>query len=233
MNSSVGDLRRPGRVDRRRAARQDDRLRVLRQHLRDRHRVRDDLGVDPGLADPAGDELGVLRAEVDDEDQVVFGAQAQDLSGLRTDGQSIGRRFSRRTRVTPPGHRRCSGRDPDSSFPPRPGLESKQLRGLSRARSPSLPTGPWVISGPAGPRRYCREGGFRARNRAAGSNRRERGGVRRRRRSGAAAPPARSGARRGGPAAPGRPARRPTRAAAAGPPRPCWARTTSPAPPGR
>jgi hypothetical protein len=30
--------------------------------------VRHDLGVDVSLADPAGDELRVLRAEVDDED---------------------------------------------------------------------------------------------------------------------------------------------------------------------
>jgi hypothetical protein len=29
--------------------------------------VRDDLAVDPGLADPPGDELGVLRPVVDDE----------------------------------------------------------------------------------------------------------------------------------------------------------------------
>ena len=41
----------------------------LAQHLRDRHRVRHDLGVDPGLAHPAGDQLGVLGAEVDDEDR--------------------------------------------------------------------------------------------------------------------------------------------------------------------
>jgi len=33
-------------------------------------RVRDDLAVDVGFADPPGDELGVLRAEVDDEDVV-------------------------------------------------------------------------------------------------------------------------------------------------------------------
>ena len=34
----------------------------------DRHRVRDDLAVDAGLADAPGDQLGVLRPEVDDED---------------------------------------------------------------------------------------------------------------------------------------------------------------------
>ena len=42
------------------------------QHLRHRHGVRDDLGVDARLADTSGDELGVLGAEVDDEDQVVL-----------------------------------------------------------------------------------------------------------------------------------------------------------------
>ena len=31
-----------------------------------------DLAVDVGLAHPAGDELGVLRAEVDDQDAVVM-----------------------------------------------------------------------------------------------------------------------------------------------------------------
>ena len=50
-----------------RPAGQDDRRRVLRQHLGHRHRVRHDLGVDPRLTDPPGDELGVLGAEVDNE----------------------------------------------------------------------------------------------------------------------------------------------------------------------
>ena len=39
------------------------------QHLRDRHGVRHDLGVDLGLPHPAGDQLGVLGAEVDDENR--------------------------------------------------------------------------------------------------------------------------------------------------------------------
>ena len=58
-------------VDRRRAAREDDRDGPPGQHLRHRHRVRDDLAVDARLADPPGDQLGVLRAEVDDEDRRV------------------------------------------------------------------------------------------------------------------------------------------------------------------
>ena len=45
---------------------------LLGQHLRDRHGVRHDLGVDAGLAHPSGDELGVLRPEVDHQDQVVL-----------------------------------------------------------------------------------------------------------------------------------------------------------------
>ena len=57
-------------VDRRRAAGQDDRLRLAGQDLRDRRRVRHDLGVDVRLAHPAGDQLGVLRPVVDDEDEV-------------------------------------------------------------------------------------------------------------------------------------------------------------------
>jgi hypothetical protein len=47
-------------VHARRAAGQDDRRRVAGEHLGHRHRVRHDLGVDPRLADPAGDQLGVL-----------------------------------------------------------------------------------------------------------------------------------------------------------------------------
>ncbi len=49
------------------AARQDDRRRIAGHHLGRRHAVRHDLGVHVELADPAGDELRVLSAEVDDE----------------------------------------------------------------------------------------------------------------------------------------------------------------------
>ncbi len=52
------------------AAGEDDRRRVLGEHLGDRHGARHDLAVDPGLADATGDELGVLRTEVDDQDGV-------------------------------------------------------------------------------------------------------------------------------------------------------------------
>ena len=62
------DLRGARRVDARRPAGQHDRRRLAGQHLLDRHVGRDDLGVDAGLADPPGDQLRVLGAEVDDED---------------------------------------------------------------------------------------------------------------------------------------------------------------------
>ena len=72
--------RRAVGVDRRGAAGQDDRLGPLGQHLRDRHRRRDDLGVDVALAHPAGDQLRVLRAEVDDENGVKATGHADRLS---------------------------------------------------------------------------------------------------------------------------------------------------------
>ncbi|GAA3088231.1 hypothetical protein GCM10020254_36090 [Streptomyces goshikiensis] len=53
-----------------RAAGEDDRLGVLGQHLGHGHGAGHDLAVDPCLADAAGDELGVLGAEVDDENRV-------------------------------------------------------------------------------------------------------------------------------------------------------------------
>ena len=52
-------------VDTGRAAGQHDGLRVLGLDLLDGRGVRDDLGVHPRLADPASDQLRVLRAEVD------------------------------------------------------------------------------------------------------------------------------------------------------------------------
>ncbi len=56
-------------IDRCRTAREHDRGRVLGQHLGRGHGVRDDLAIDVGLAHPAGDQLGVLRPEVDDKNR--------------------------------------------------------------------------------------------------------------------------------------------------------------------
>jgi hypothetical protein len=55
-------------VDRRRTAGEDDRRRILGEQLANWHRRRDDLAEAVGLAHAAGDELGVLRAEIDDDD---------------------------------------------------------------------------------------------------------------------------------------------------------------------
>ena len=65
------DARGPIRVDRGRASGKDDRGRFLGEHLADWHVVRDDFGVNVHLAHPAGNELGVLRPEVDHQNDVV------------------------------------------------------------------------------------------------------------------------------------------------------------------
>ena len=52
----------------RRAAGQDDGGGLLGEHVRHAHGVGDDLGVDVSLTHAACDQLGILRAEVDDED---------------------------------------------------------------------------------------------------------------------------------------------------------------------
>ena len=70
-------------VDRLRAAGQDQRGGPAGGDLGGGDAVRDDLGVDRQLAHPTGDELGVLGAEVDDEDGVLVAGG----------GRSIGRRL--------------------------------------------------------------------------------------------------------------------------------------------
>jgi len=60
-------LRRAVLVHRGGPAGEDHRRRTAPQKLLDRSVVADDLGVDVRLAHAAGDQLGVLRAEVDDE----------------------------------------------------------------------------------------------------------------------------------------------------------------------
>ncbi len=61
---------RPVDVDRGRPAGEDDPGGASLGELGGGDRVGHDLAVDVGLADPTGDELGVLGAEVDDEDGV-------------------------------------------------------------------------------------------------------------------------------------------------------------------
>ena len=67
-----------------RAAGQHDRRGFLGHDLLDGRGVRDDLGVHPRLAHPPGDQLRVLRAEVDDED-------GSGLLGLRHPNSLSGR----------------------------------------------------------------------------------------------------------------------------------------------
>lgn len=96
------------RVDRRGSAGEDDRGRVLGEHLLDRHGARHDLAVDPGLTDATGDELGVLRTEVDDQDGV-GGGGGRFWHGLPSGGEQKGvyGRFYRGPRG--PGARGVSG----------------------------------------------------------------------------------------------------------------------------
>jgi hypothetical protein len=62
---------RPLRLDRHRATGEDDALRPERLDVRQRQVRPVDLAVDPQLADPPGDQLGVLAPEVEDEDLLV------------------------------------------------------------------------------------------------------------------------------------------------------------------
>ena len=77
------ELRRPGLVDARRAAGEDDRGRLAGQHLGGRHGVRDDLGVHLRLAHATGDELGVLSPEIDDENGVMIGVHGSIVSARK------------------------------------------------------------------------------------------------------------------------------------------------------
>ena len=62
-------LRRIRGIDARGAAREDDSFRILRPDRRRRRMVRHDFAVDPAFADPAGDQLTVLRTEIENDDR--------------------------------------------------------------------------------------------------------------------------------------------------------------------
>ena len=81
------DHRGAGGVDTRRPPRQDDGGRLLGQQLRHRHGVGHDLAVDLGLADPAGDQLRVLGAEVHHEDALSGGGRHQLPRRARPSGR--------------------------------------------------------------------------------------------------------------------------------------------------
>src|SRR5262249_29959039 len=59
-------------VDRRRPAGEDQRERIVAANLVDRRAVRDELRVDTGFANSTGDQLGILAAEIDDQDRAFF-----------------------------------------------------------------------------------------------------------------------------------------------------------------
>src|SRR4051812_47071895 len=58
-------------VDAGRTSGQDDAFRAIREDARERDRARKDLRIDLRFADPARDQLGILRAEVEDENSIV------------------------------------------------------------------------------------------------------------------------------------------------------------------
>src|SRR5437588_625185 len=62
------DGRRAGGINTVWAARKDDTVRLPRQDLLDGRRVREELAVHAALADPAGDQLTVLGAKIENED---------------------------------------------------------------------------------------------------------------------------------------------------------------------
>ena len=68
--------RRPGLVHRRGATREHDARGRARGELGGREVVRHDLGVHVALADPASDQLRVLRPEIDDQDRAPGGGHA-------------------------------------------------------------------------------------------------------------------------------------------------------------
>src|SRR5690606_34743122 len=77
------ERRRALGVHRRRPAREDDRDGILRAHLVGRDAVWDELAEHTRLADAAGDQLGVLCAEVDDENRSLRGIGAHGAASWR------------------------------------------------------------------------------------------------------------------------------------------------------
>ena len=124
MNSSGSTLRRAGRVHARRAPGEDQRRGLAGEDLGDGGVAGHDLGVDLRLPHPAGDQLGVLRPVVDDED----GGRLHPAQG----SQYL-------ARVCAPGHIPCSspaagGYQPACARSPAPTVPRS---------SPSMPPAAW------------------------------------------------------------------------------------------
>ena len=71
LEQRVVAVRRAGLVDAHRPAREDDPGRLPAGNLGGRRAERDDLGIHVQLAEPPRDELGVLRSEVEDQDDLM------------------------------------------------------------------------------------------------------------------------------------------------------------------
>src|SRR5690606_29644384 len=124
---------------------------VLGDDLLDRHGARHDLAVDPRLADATGDELGVLRAEVDDQDGAGRVGSGSRRGHDVPSGGGAGACASRLYRGKPTGPSApVSSRQPPSApvSPSGPGWTRARgaayLPPCSRTRPSSLPmaTGP-------------------------------------------------------------------------------------------
>src|SRR6185369_3571810 len=71
-------VRSSGFINRRRAAREDDRPRIPASYGFGAGVEREDLGVDTKLANSPGDKLGVLAAEIENDDEFVIRAHDID-----------------------------------------------------------------------------------------------------------------------------------------------------------
>src|SRR5690606_21144172 len=112
----VRELRRALLVDARRTAREDDGLGVELLDLFPRAVMRDELAENPDLPDAAGDELAVLRSEVEDDGgvdlMVRIGGVFEELDGLVNDIDVDHVAFGRVDR----GRGRCVGCAHEYSF---------------------------------------------------------------------------------------------------------------------
>src|SRR6185295_7449772 len=80
---------------------EDQRERPARRELGGRHAVRDELRVDAALAHAARDELGILAAEVDDENGALLCGRVGKLDDERVGHQRLALRAALATNRAP------------------------------------------------------------------------------------------------------------------------------------
>ena len=132
------DLRAVGLVHAGRTARQDDARGLPRSEVVGRGVVRDDLGVDVRLADPPGDQLRVLRPEVDDQDRMWL-LHGPTVAVVRGSSMVAAPSPRQRDCVTLFG---CVGNVPSSSAPPAERATraaSSSVAGAARRSSARVP----------------------------------------------------------------------------------------------